>query len=57
MNTNTTLQRYETMRKMIDVLELEYGGAEGYLTNSLGFSDADILCIRDNLLSREAAML
>ncbi|EEH02855.1 conserved hypothetical protein [Histoplasma capsulatum G186AR] len=35
----------------------KYGGAEGYLRNSMGFSDRDIAAIRKNLIIQERAIL
>ncbi|KAK7202675.1 protein-tyrosine phosphatase-like protein [Myxozyma melibiosi] len=43
--------RYETMRKMLDVIDDEFGGVEGYLSTHLSFSPADIATIKRNLLT------
>ncbi|KAK9321037.1 hypothetical protein V1517DRAFT_327653 [Lipomyces orientalis] len=42
------------MRRMIEVIDAEYGGAEGYLRNYLKFSEKDIAMIRNNLLAVES---
>lgn len=37
------------MQDFVDLFKVQYGGAEGYLKNYLGFSDGDIDEIRRNL--------
>ncbi|KAK9368873.1 protein-tyrosine phosphatase-like protein [Lipomyces kononenkoae] len=41
---------FEAMHRMIDIINTEYGGAEGYLLNYLKFSEQDIVIIRNNVL-------
>jgi hypothetical protein len=38
------------MIAFLDFLDKEYGGAEGYAKNVLGFSQSDLEIIKNNLL-------
>ncbi|KAF8524578.1 protein-tyrosine phosphatase-like protein [Hysterangium stoloniferum] len=42
--------RPESMLAFLTMLESKYGGVEGYLQNQLGFSDADVVGIKKNIL-------
>jgi len=42
--------RPESMSAFLTMLASKYGGAEGYLQNQIGFSDADIVEIKQNIL-------
>ena len=44
------LFRKENMMATLEMIEERYGGAEGYLRDTLGFDDEDITIIRRNLL-------
>ncbi|UNI23840.1 hypothetical protein JDV02_009634 [Purpureocillium takamizusanense] len=41
------------MKRFVERLRSEYGGAEGYMKDHLGFSDADVAEIRNNLRPTE----
>ena len=41
--------RETTMLAMLELLETQYGGVEGYLKNQCTFSDHDIERIKENL--------
>ena len=49
--------RAENMRDTIVMIRDEFGGAEGYVRNSLGFTGEEVEMLRRNLIVRERAVL
>ncbi|KAF8622112.1 hypothetical protein AX15_007247 [Amanita polypyramis BW_CC] len=49
-NSEAALNILETMMAFLDLLDNKYGGVEKYVKQFIGFSDADIARVRENIL-------